>query len=326
VRLSQRAAARVTGTAVAISETGTLVYEDGAGVASSRLELVDQAGKRTQLGSEERYAAPRYSPEGRHIAVAIQDDIWVLDLATRELTRVTNTGRAEAPEWSPNGRRLIYIARGQGEVWSTPLDGSPPPARLVDVEGDPISAVPTPDGRFVIVSRWARGDSRIELLRVALDSPSRIDTLVSPKGSNEARPISPRVSPDGRLVAFADRTRRTVYVRDLDGKGEIQISTDGGCCPLWAGDSRRVLFRNADRLVAVDLQTSPALSVVKRTSAAGFWAGGMIATAYEDVHYDLSPDGRTFVAVTPISNDIRVFVVFNWAEELRREWQAGGKR
>jgi len=41
------------------------------------------------------------------------------------------------------------------------------------------------------------------------------------------RPISPRVSPDGRLVAFADRTKRGVHVRALDGKGEIQISTDG---------------------------------------------------------------------------------------------------
>jgi hypothetical protein len=32
------------------------------------------------------------------------------------------------------------------------------------------------------------------------------------------------------------------------------------------------------------------------------------------------------VTVTPITNDIRVFVAFNWAEELRREWQAGNTR
>jgi hypothetical protein len=52
----------------------------------------------------------------------------------------------------------------------------------------------------------------------------------------------------------------------------------------------------------------------------------VIATTYDDVHYDLSPDGRSFVTVTPITNDIRVFVAFNWAEELRREWQAGNTR
>jgi serine/threonine-protein kinase len=328
VRLSQRAAPKQTGTAVAVSETGTLVYEDGAGLSNSRLELVDRAGKRTRLGGEEQFAAPRYSPDGRRIAVAIQADIWVIDLVSGERTRVTNSGGADAPEWSPDGRRLNYVAtvRGQRQVWSTPLDGSATPARLVDVEGDVVSAVSTPDGRSVIVSRWAKGDSRLELLRVGLDGASRIDTLVSPSGQNDPRPISPRVSPDGRLVAFADRSRRTVHVRSLDGTGEIQISTDGGCCPLWAADSRRVFFRNADRLVAVELQTSPALAVVRRASSPGFWATGVIATTYEDVHYDLSPDGQTFVAVTPVSTDIRVFVVFNWAEELRREWQAGGRK
>jgi serine/threonine-protein kinase len=328
VRLSQRAAPKLTGTAVAVSENGTLVYEDGAGHSNSRLELVDQTGKRTRLGGEEQFAAPRYSPDGRRIAVVIQADIWVIDLVSEERTRVTNTGGADAPEWSPDGRRLIYVAtvRGQRQLWSTPLDGSTTPARLVDVEGDVVSAVSTPDGRSMIVSRWARGDSRLELLRVGLDGASRSDMLVSPSEQNDPRPISPRVSPDGRLVAFADRSRRTVHVRSLDGPGEIQISTDGGCCPLWAADSRRVFFRNADRLVAVDLQTAPALAVVRRASNLGFWATGVIATTYEDVHYDLSPDGRTFVAVTPVGTDIRVFVAFNWAEELRREWQAGGRR
>jgi len=328
VRLSQRASARETGTVVAVSETGTLVYQDGADSSNSRLELIDQAGKRTRLGGEERFSAPRYSPDGRRIAVAIQSDIWVIDLATGERTRVTSTGAAAAPEWSPDGSRLIYVAsvRGQREVWSTPLDGSTSPERLAEVEGDVASAVPTPDRRFVIVSRWSRGDSRLELIRVALDEPSRIDTLVSPKGPNDARPVSPRLSPDGGLVAFADRTRRSVHVRALDGKGEIQISTEGGCCPLWAADGRRVFFRNADRLVAVDLQTSPALGVVKRASSPGFWATGVVATTYEDAHYDLSPDGRTFVAVTPVNTDNMVFVAFNWAEELRREWQAGGRK
>jgi Tol biopolymer transport system component/tRNA A-37 threonylcarbamoyl transferase component Bud32 len=328
VRLSQRAAAKITGTAVAVSESGTLVYEDGAGVVSSRLELVYQRGKRTPLGSEGPYAAPRYSSDGRRVAVAIADDIWTIDLATGERTRVTNTGGANVPEWSADDSRLIYVAEagGQRQVWSTPLDGSTPPAHLVDVGGNVVTAVLTPDDQSVIVSRWTKGDSRLELVRVGLNGASRIDTLVSPSGANDPRPTSPRISPDGRLVAFADRTRRAVHVRSLDGAGKIQISTDGGCCPLWSSDSRRVVFRNADRLVTVELQTSPVLSVANRTSVAGFWAGGTIATPYEDVHYDLSPDGRTFVAVTPISNDLRVFVAFNWGEELRREWQAGGNK
>jgi len=240
---------------------------------------------------------------------------------------VPSTGTANAPEWSPDGTRLIYVAgvKGRNEVWSTVLDGSAPPSRLVEIDGEVISAVPTPDGRSLIVSRWAKGDSRIELLRVALDG-SRTDTLVSPMGANVVRPISPRVSPDGRLVAFGDRSRRSVRVQDMHGKADIEISATGGCCPLWGPDSRRVFFQDGSRLIAVDLQTEPTLRVMGRNASEGFWAAGAIATTYEDVWYDLSPDGRTFVAVTPIRTHTRVFAVYNWAEEMRREWKAGSRK
>jgi len=334
VQLSQRAASRQTGTVAAISETGTIIYEDPGAVATSRLELFDMSGKRTQLRDEDRFGALQYSPDGRKIAVSVNAatsrsaDIWIIDVATREATRLTSTGSAHAPAWSSDGRRVMYraSANGHSELWSTPLDGTAGPSRLVEVDGDVISAVATPDGKYILVSRFAKGDARIELLRVPLDDPSRTETLVSPSGPNGVRPISARVSPDGRFVGFADRSRNSVHVRALDGKGEIQISSTGGCCPLWAPDSRRVFFRDAERLVAVDLETSPELGVVRRTVSPGFWGTDVIATTYEDVYYDLSPDGRTFVAVTPVRTDIKVLAAYNWGEEMRREWRAGSKK
>ena len=335
VQLSQRAAPKVTGTAVTVSESGTIVYEDPSDAVDSKLELIDLKGKRTQLRDDDRFTAPRYSPNGRSIAVTIRagrgaqaladgSDIWVVDLATKEATRVTSTGTANLPEWSPDGTRLIYVAgvKGRNEIWSTVLDGSVPPSRLVEIDGEVISTVPTPDGRSLIVSRWAKGDSRVELLRVALDG-SRTDTLVSPTESNVVRPVLPRVSPDGRLVAFGDRTRRSVRVRDLDGEADIEIFATGGCCPLWGPDSRRVFFRDGSRLIAVGLQTAPTLRVVSRNASEGFWAMDAIGGTYGEVWYDLSPDGRTFVAVTPNRTHTRVFAAYNWAEEMRREWKAG---
>jgi len=129
--------------------------------------------------------------------------------------------------------------------------------------------------------------------------------------------------PDRLAGALSDRYR---IEREL-GQGGMATPTTGGCCPLWAPDGRRVFFRNADRLVAVDLRTAPTLAVVGRTTSPGFWAGGATtASNYDDVAYDLSPDGRTFVAATRVRTDARVLVAFNWAEELRREWQAGGRK
>ena len=115
-------------------------------------------------------------------------------------------------------------------------------------------------------------------------------------------------------------------MQDLDGKADIEISTTGGCCPLWGPDSRRVFFRDGSRLIAVDLQTAPTLRVVGRNASEGFWATGAIGTTYGEVWYDLSPDGRTFVAVTPVTTHTRVFAAYNWAEEMRREWKAGSRK
>jgi Tol biopolymer transport system component len=338
VQLSQRAAAYSTGTAVAVSESGTLVYDVPSGSREAKLELIDFAGNRTELRSPNRFGPLRYSPDGHRIAVTIaagtaqgpgsSSDIWIIDVASKEATQVTNTGDATQPEWSADGKRLIYIARskGESEVWSTPIDGSSSPARLVDADGFVISPSATPDGRAIVVSRLARGTSNIVLVRIPLDPHSKTDTLVSPTGPNGVRAIQARVSPDGRLVAYADRTGRSVHVKELDGNADIQISTDGGCCPLWGPDSRRVYFLNGRQLIAADLQTVPALSLKRRTTSTGFWATDPGRTAFDDVYYDLSPDGKKFVAVTSVENDTRVFVAYNWADELRREWKAGARK
>jgi len=327
VMLSQRAASYETGTAVAVSPSGTVVYEDPSVGGISRLALVDDAGTTTLLRAEAaRYAAPRFSKDGKRIAVAIRSvgagridasDLSVIDVATGEATRVTRTGNATFPEWTDNDRRLVYAARigDKQELWVTSLDASAPPARLVDIEGLVQHGVATPDGRSVIASRVV-GD-RYELVHVTLGDHPAIDTLVTPlRGDIRAR--YPRVSPDGRLVAYSERNSQSVHVRRLGGTGEIQISAGGGCCAVWAPDSRRVFFRNADSLVMVDLQIDPTLAVVRRTARRGFPSDPSIS----DSDYDLAADGRTFVTLTPVSAGATVFVAVNWIDELRRERRA----
>ncbi len=60
--------------------------------------------------------SPDISPEGRRVAfAALQNglgDIFVIDLATKEVTNVTKDEFADsAPTWSPDGRSIIYVAR-----------------------------------------------------------------------------------------------------------------------------------------------------------------------------------------------------------------------
>jgi hypothetical protein len=91
------------GTRVALSEAGTLVYR--AGSSTSRLMLVDASGRSEPLGTElGDFVLPRFSPDGRRIAVGRGDrwgyshevarDVWLVDRDSGQVTRLTRTGTA----------------------------------------------------------------------------------------------------------------------------------------------------------------------------------------------------------------------------------------
>ena len=80
-----------------VSATGTLVYISGGMQGSAaRLVWVDRTGKEQLLAaSPHGYAYPRLSPDGRRIAVAINEttqDVWLYDLARDALSRATFGG------------------------------------------------------------------------------------------------------------------------------------------------------------------------------------------------------------------------------------------
>ena len=75
--------------------------------------------QRVELRAVDDPESPDISPDGRKVAfAALQNgvgDIFVVDLATREVTNLTKDGFADSgPTWSPDGRSLIYVARVSG--------------------------------------------------------------------------------------------------------------------------------------------------------------------------------------------------------------------
>jgi Tol biopolymer transport system component len=133
------------------------------------------------------------------------------------------------------------------------------------------------------------------------------------------RPEDPRVSPDGRWVAFLDRTSSDVWVRSLTGDALLQVSTasTGGNTVEWSPDSRHLLHSSGDGVTVIELQTVPTLSVVKR------WTQRALPP---NLGYALAPDGKTFAVVTPVRFSTDIFVAVNWVDDARREWLAGEKK
>jgi gamma-glutamyltranspeptidase len=145
---------------------------------------------------------PAWAPDGKRLALVILDRIWTTTLDgrdARELTRVAQSERE--PAWSADGKRLVFAAdRGQGfDLYlADPRGGSP--ELVIALEGDERTPSWTPDGRIVFARR-AASEIQWDLFVVDPSRPlaERAPVRLTQSPDDE---LQPRVSPDGRRIAF----------------------------------------------------------------------------------------------------------------------------
>ena len=116
------------------SQTGTLIYRSGgAGGGLLTVAWLDGAGKvQPLLAKPGVYASPSLSPDGQRLALDVTEgsgtDIWVYDWQRDTMTRLTFTGTADHPVWSPDGRYIAFDAVGEGmSVIRSDGSGKPQP-------------------------------------------------------------------------------------------------------------------------------------------------------------------------------------------------------
>ena len=101
--------------------------------------------------------------------------------------------------------------------------------------------------------------------------------------------------------------------------GKWQISTDGGNEPVWNRSGRELFYRNADKMMAVDITTQPSFSASKPKK---LFEGQYRPTAGTFPDYDVSPDGQRFLMLKSVRQEqaesTQINVVLNWTEELKR--------
>ena len=167
---------------------------------------------------------PAWAPDGRQVAVSYFDRIWTMTPDGRQprLATTAHDALEREPAWSPDGSRIAFAANhGEGfDIFIVSSRGGTPSA-VTAMPGDERWPSWTPDGRLVFAHRSRAANGRAsdparqwELFiaaqvagSTAWQSPVRLTDTASSE-------THPRVSPDGRYVAF---------VSDRDSVDDVDI-------------------------------------------------------------------------------------------------------
>ena len=146
---------------------------------------------------------PAWSPDGKHLALVVIDRIWTMQPDGRDGSELTKApGVEREPAWSPDGKRIAFAAdRGDGfDLYVVGAHGGTP-ERVAVLEGDERWPSWTPDGRLVFANR-ASDTTQWDLFTIDPDvtMDKRIPLRLTQSQDDE---VQPRVSPDGRRLAFA---------------------------------------------------------------------------------------------------------------------------
>jgi Tol biopolymer transport system component len=279
----------------AVSASGSIVYLQAGGATPQHLMLVSRSGQTAPLAVAPRaFANPRFSPDGRRVAVDITDpvnfgrDVWVLDVAQRTWSRLTTDGISNRPVWTTDGLRLVYSSND--DLWWIAADGSGRPDSLLIASGNRYAGTVTPDNRAVVFQENSSGNEGIRLL--AFDSAPAARMLV-PAAFGES---APELSPDGRWLAYqSDETgQMEVYVRPFpEGGARAPVSLNGGTEPAWARSGRELFYRSGDSVFVASVAASPTFTVTARRFlfAGPFLRGGTFR------EYAVAPDDRQLLMI-----------------------------
>ena len=299
-----------------LSTKGDLLFVAGGGPV--RPMLVSASDARPLIPLERSIADTRFAPDGTRIAFSIRDggrtDVWVYTFSSGSLDRLTTAGTVnDRVEWSPDSRRIVYRTDrgGPTSLWWQPVDGSGPAERItpVTLKVPVLEGVITPDGRTVVFRVDTPNQLR-DILSVPITGGPVTNVLAT-----DADELNPRISPDGKWMAYisAESGQDEVYVRPFPGAGgRMLVSTNGGREPLWSRDGKIIYYASGDAHVAASVTLSPSPSVTRRDTV----TKGIYASWRFHPLYDVAPDGKHLLVLEPTQKDVPATIILNWAGAL----------
>ena len=299
---------------------GFLAYKQTS-VSPSRVVWFDpRSGQEQLILPEAEYYAMAPAPDRRRLLVVRKETgeaapgLWLFDLEGGGWARVTDeNSESYRFGWFPDAQRFFYSS-----------DDIRRPLRIVDAENGTVldSLTRANRGSHPLVSlapdaSYGMGVRQVEatgfdILRVDLRKASRNAEVLIASPANETYP---RVSPDGRLLAYlSDRSGRPEVMATPLPSANIQwqLSREGAAnaWPSWSSDGRTLYYVDASfRLSAIDVSTRGGVR---------FSSPRPVPKAPRNTWgVDASSDGRLALMVSSDEEPAPLTLVTGWESMLR---------
>ena len=310
------------------SENGVLLYQGGAASGGSQLIWYDRTGKAGEpvLPEAAIYLNPQLSPDGKRLAVTIENDkgnydIWVVDLERKTKSRITFDEKgANRPVWSADGKSIFYAGD-----WITirrivrrAADGTGQPEEILGEAG--VSDVPfsaSSDGRYLAYNHTdGKGTTKSDVYAVPLVGERKPFPIMATPFVE----VVPMIAPNGKWVAYMsdESGKYEVYIRPFpSGEGKWQVSNGGGQLPRWRRDGKELIYMTNDQeLTSVEVSESGngvVLGIAKPLFKINPVSG-------PDGPYTMTPDAQRFVVnrVNGENGAQPLTLVTNWTADLKK--------
>jgi hypothetical protein len=303
---------------MSVAKNGWLLYSSNTAAPATNLVVVDQRGGERSLPFETRpYAEPMISPDGRRLAVRISagafntGNIWIYDLQNGTPSRLTSDSLSYRPAWSRDGSRILYVNGQSAEtrILSRPWDNSGVESPVL-ARGNLAEVAPGPAGGLSAI-RTLDGPRDIYI------APTNSLAAIKPFITGPADETNPRVSPDGKWLAYQSNETgpAEVYVRPIPGPGaRIPVSVGGGILPRWSPDGHTLYYRSPTHIMAARLATQGQLDVVKRDAL----FPDIYVKEGEGQGWDIFPNGKEFVFLKGVpAPPAKIMLIVNWQQLVK---------
>lgn len=220
------------------ADSRQLAYVSFEGNVSSIFVQTLRTGNRMKVSSRPGInGSPAFSPDGRKLVLTLGGvdgnlDINVMDLRTREVTRLT-TNRSIDTEgtWSPDGSMIYFTSDRSGgpQIYKISSSGGRP--ERVTFDGS-YNARPrlSPDGKKLAMVHLDRGNYRIGVMDL-----ERRDLLVLSTGRQDE---SPSFAPNSDTLIYATRMGRNGVLETVTADGLVRQRLAAGKGdvrePVWS--------------------------------------------------------------------------------------------